>query len=32
MHNHPSGNPNPSKDDLEITEKLMNLARTFRNL
>jgi len=23
MHNHPSGDPNPSQEDLEITEKLM---------
>ena len=24
VHNHPSGDPNPSQDDLEITEKLSN--------
>ena len=26
IHNHPSGNPNPSQEDLEITRKLMNVG------
>ena len=26
LHNHPSGNPNPSPEDLEITKKLMNVG------
>lgn len=27
VHNHPSGNPQPSNEDLEITEKIMSLGR-----
>ncbi len=27
VHNHPSGNPNPSDEDLEITEKIINLGK-----
>jgi DNA repair protein RadC len=27
VHNHPSGEPEPSEDDLEITERLMGAAR-----
>jgi DNA repair protein RadC len=27
VHNHPSGNPNPSKEDLDITEKLAEAGR-----
>jgi DNA repair protein RadC len=26
VHNHPSGDPNPSQEDLKITEKLMNVG------
>tara|TARA_B100001971_G_scaffold10951_1_gene8798 strand:- start:2121 stop:2795 length:675 start_codon:yes stop_codon:yes gene_type:complete len=29
VHNHPSGNPSPSKDDLTITKKLKESARTI---
>jgi len=29
VHNHPSGNPSPSKDDLTITKKLKEAARTI---
>lgn len=29
VHNHPSGNPQPSKDDLEITKKLKDAAATI---
>ena len=29
VHNHPSGNPSPSKDDLTITKKLKEVARTI---
>lgn len=27
VHNHPSGDPNPSKDDIEITERLIEAGR-----
>ena len=27
VHNHPSGNPNPSQDDLTITKKLKEVAK-----
>ena len=27
VHNHPSGNPKPSKDDLEITARLLDVAK-----
>lgn len=27
VHNHPSGNPEPSKDDLEITKRLVNAGK-----
>ena len=27
VHNHPSGDPSPSQEDLEITEKLMNAGK-----
>jgi len=27
VHNHPSGNPNPSQDDLTITKKLKEAAK-----
>jgi DNA repair protein RadC len=29
VHNHPSGNPSPSQDDLTITKKLKEAARTI---
>jgi DNA repair protein RadC len=29
VHNHPSGNPSPSQDDLTITKKLKEVARTI---
>lgn len=29
FHNHPSGDPEPSKDDLMVTESLMNAAETL---
>ena len=29
VHNHPSGNPQPSKDDLEITKKLKDAVSTI---
>lgn len=29
VHNHPSGNPNPSQDDLTITKKLKEAANTI---
>ena len=29
VHNHPSGNPSPSKDDLTITKKLKEAAKTI---
>jgi len=29
VHNHPSGNPNPSKDDLTITKKLKEAAQAI---
>lgn len=29
VHNHPSGNPNPSKDDLNLTNLLENIASSF---
>ena len=29
VHNHPSGNPIPSKDDLTITKKLKGAAETI---
>lgn len=29
VHNHPSGNINPSENDIEITEKLKNAAKTI---
>ena len=29
VHNHPSGNPNPSKDDLTITKKLREAAQAI---
>ena len=27
LHNHPSGDPNPSKDDLEITKQLIDSGK-----
>lgn len=27
LHNHPSGNPNPSKEDMEVTERLVHAGR-----
>lgn len=27
VHNHPSGNPSPSKDDITVTERLRNAGR-----
>jgi len=29
VHNHPSGNPNPSQDDLTITKKLKAAAKAI---
>ena len=29
VHNHPSGNPNPSQDDLTITKKLKEAAKAI---
>ena len=29
VHNHPSGNPNPSSDDLTITKKLKEAAKSI---
>ncbi|MAD51601.1 MAG: DNA repair protein RadC [Candidatus Marinimicrobia bacterium] len=29
VHNHPSGNPNPSQDDLTITKKLQDAVKTI---
>ena len=29
VHNHPSGNPNPSQDDLTITKKLKKAAQAI---
>lgn len=29
VHNHPSGNPNPSQDDLTITKKLKATAKAI---
>ncbi|HIF83081.1 MAG TPA: hypothetical protein EYQ37_04375, partial [Candidatus Marinimicrobia bacterium] len=29
VHNHPSGNPNPSQDDLTITKKLKEAAQAI---
>lgn len=29
VHNHPSGNPNPSQDDLTITKKLVDAAKAI---
>ena len=29
VHNHPSGNPTPSKKDIEFTDKLYNAAKMF---
>lgn len=29
VHNHPSGNPNPSQDDLTITKKLVEAAKSI---
>ena len=29
VHNHPSGNPNPSKEDQNITKKLKNACNTI---
>ena len=28
-HNHPSGNPNPSKEDIALTDKMVNAAKLF---
>mgnify|MGYP000999480168 CR=1 FL=1 len=29
VHNHPSGNPNPSQDDITITKKLKEAAQSI---
>lgn len=29
VHNHPSGNPNPSKDDIDLTAKIKEACRTL---
>jgi DNA repair protein RadC len=29
VHNHPSGNPSPSQDDLTITKKLKDAVKTI---
>lgn len=29
VHNHPSGDPKPSKDDIELTHQVINAARPF---
>jgi len=29
LHNHPSGDPSPSKEDLEVTERMMQAGRVL---